>query len=151
MHDYVVTVRIPATMRRELTGARIAHLATVGNGKPAIVPISFVLLAQTLYHAIDAKPKRRPVGKLRRVRNLRINPHAAAIIDHYEEDWQKLWFVLIEGSVRFLTEGPEHRRAISALKRKYVQYQRMPLDPAALVIALDIRHLVSWRAASGAF
>ncbi len=146
MLDYVDMLPIPASLRRELGRARVAHLATVHKAEPTVVPVCFVFLEKTLYHAIDAKPKRRPAEGLQRVRNLRANPEAAAIIDHYDEDWRKLWFAILHGHARFLRTGIEHRRAIGALKRKYLQYRRMPLDPGALVIAVDVRRLSYWNA-----
>jgi PPOX class probable F420-dependent enzyme len=127
---------------------RVAHLATGHRGKPAVVPISFALVGDRLYSAIDAKPKRVPPEQLRRVRYLRANPRAAVLVDHYEEDWRRLWFVLLEGPVRLLERGAEHGRAIAALRRKYPQYVAMPLAADALVIALDVGEWREWRSAT---
>jgi PPOX class probable F420-dependent enzyme len=111
-----------------------------------VVPICFVLRGRHLYHAIDAKPKRKPPMQLRRIRNLRANPRAAVLVEHYEEDWSRLWFVLLEGPVRLLAGGAEHRRALLALRRKYRQYRAMPLAPDALVVAVDISRISHWDA-----
>ncbi len=135
---------LDAARRRRLAPARVAYLATSAGGRPAIVPIVFVLLGDHVYHAIDAKPKRVPPERLRRIRNLRANPRAACLIEHYEEDWSNLWFALLEGTVRLLRGGPEHGRAIQALRRKYPQYLRLPLNLSALVVALDIEHVREW-------
>jgi len=108
--------------------------------------VCFVLLGDTLYHALDAKPKSTDPMKLRRVRNLRANPRAAFLVDHYEEDWRRLWFALLEGQARVLIQGTEHRRAIAALRRKYGQYRTaLPLSPDAPVIALDVEHVRQWK------
>jgi len=136
-----------ASVRAALSRARVAHFATSAGDEPAVVPICFVLRAQTLYHAIDRKPKSRPAQQLQRVRNVRRNPRAAAIIDHYAEDWRRLWFAVLHGRVRVLQRGAEHRRVLAALRRKYPQYRELPLDPTALVLALDIRRVSVWRAA----
>ena len=107
------------------------------------------MLGETLYHAIDAKPKSVAPGRLRRVKNLRAHPQAALLIDHYLEDWRRLWYVLLRGRARILERGPEQQRAIAALKKKYPQYQTtVPLPPDALVIAIDVRRLRHWRASS---
>lgn len=128
----------------------MAHLATAQDGEPALVPVCFVLRGDRLYSAIDAKPKRVPTERLRRVRHLRANPRAAVLLDHYEEDWRRLWFILLEGQVRLLESGAEHDRAIAALQRKYPQYgTAMPLAPDALVIALDVAGCRYWRWSSG--
>ncbi len=129
----------------------MAHLATAQDGEPAVVPICFVLRGDRLYSAVDAKPKRVPVERLRRIRHLRANPRATILIDHYQEDWRRLWFVLLEGPVRLLAGGAEHDRAIAALRRKYPQYgSAIPLADDALVIALDVAGCRYWRAAAGA-
>ena len=126
---------------------RVAHLATASQGEPAVVPICFVLVGNRLYSAIDAKPKRVAPGRLRRVRHLRANPRAAVLVDHYEEDWRRLWFAQLEGPVRLLERGAEHSRAITALRRKYSQYRTMPLAADALVIALNVAEWREWRSA----
>lgn len=114
-----------------------------------MIPVCFVLLGDTLYQAIDAKPKSVAPGRLRRVRNVRANPQAALLIDHYVEDWRRLWWVLLHGRARLIERGPEQLRAITALRRKYRQYRTTtPLTSNALVIALDVRRLRHWRASS---
>lgn len=127
---------------------RVAHLATAEAGEPALVPICFVLRGDRMYSAIDAKPKRVPPERLRRVRHLRANPRAAILVDHYDEDWRRLWFILLEGPARLLERGLEHDRAIVALRRKYPQYgTAVPLADDALLIALDVAGCRYWSAA----
>ena len=112
-----------------------------------MVPVCFVLLGDTIYQAIDAKHKSVSAGQLRRVKNIRVNPVAALLIDHYVEDWRRLWWVLLRGRARVVANGAEQGRAIKALRRKYPQYQTSrPLAADALVIALDVRRLRHWRA-----
>jgi PPOX class probable F420-dependent enzyme len=138
---------IDAGLRRRITRARVGHLATSDGFTPSVVPVCFVLLGETLYQAIDDKPKSVNPGQLRRVKNVRANPTAALLIDHYVEDWRRLWFVLLRGRARIVDQGPEHQRAIVALRRKYPQYRTtVPLAPDALVIAIDVRRLRHWRA-----
>lgn len=133
------------SLRARVAAMRVAHLSTAQDGEPALVPICFVLRGDRVYSAIDAKPKRVPTERLRRVRHLRANPRAAILVDHYEEDWRRLWFVLLEGPVRLLEAGAEHARALTALRRKYPQYRGMPLANDALVIALDVAGWRYWR------
>lgn len=114
-----------------------------------MIPVCFVLLGATIYHAIDAKPKGAEPLALRRVRNLVANPDSVLLVDHYEGDWRRLWWVLLRGQSRLLKDGPEHRRALVALARKYPQYREgWPLEGGALVIALDVRTLQHWRSNS---
>jgi PPOX class probable F420-dependent enzyme len=113
------------------------------------VPVCFVLRGDTVYHAIDAKPKTADPRGLRRVRNVEANPVAAFLVDDYVEDWRRLWYALFLGRARIIERGPEHDRAITALRRKYRQYRStLPLRADALVIALDVRRLSHWQASS---
>ena len=140
---------IPAAVRQQVIRARVGHFATSDGTRPALVPVCFVLVGETLYHAIDAKPKSREPPKLQRVINIRANPSAALLVDHYEEDWRRLWYALFRGTARLIEDGPEHQRAVRALRRKYRQYRTtVPLDADALVIALDVQRLSHWQSSS---
>ncbi|HEY0493176.1 MAG TPA: TIGR03668 family PPOX class F420-dependent oxidoreductase [Candidatus Dormibacteraeota bacterium] len=148
--DYVDIALIDASLRRLINQARVAHLATSDRSRPALVPICFVLLRSTVYHAIDAKPKRGSPTSLRRVQNVLANPKAVVLVDHYEEDWQMLWWVTLSGEARVLTDGAEQARAVIALRKKYPQYRRgWPLRGGAPVIALNVGRLHYWQSSSG--
>jgi PPOX class probable F420-dependent enzyme len=140
---------IDAGLRRRIARARVGYLATSDGSTPSVVPVCFVLIGETLYQAIDGKPKAVDPGRLRRVRNVRANPRAALLIDHYVEDWRRLWYVLLRGKARVIDHGPEQRRAVTALRKKYPQYRTiLPLAPDALVIAIDVGRLRHWQASS---
>ena len=140
---------IDADLRRRIARARVGHLATSDGRVPSVVPVCFVLVGETLYQAIDGKPKSVDASRLRRVKNVRANPRAALLIDHYVEDWRRLWYVLLRGKARIVDRGPEQQRAIAALRKKYPQYRTtVPLAPDALVIAIDVRRLRHGRASS---
>ena len=86
-------------------------------------------------------------GETQWVKNVRANPNAALLIDHYLEDWRRLWYVVLRGKARIVDAGVEQRRAIGALRKKYPQYRtNVPLRSDALVIALDVRRLRHWQA-----
>ncbi|HEX9096802.1 MAG TPA: TIGR03668 family PPOX class F420-dependent oxidoreductase [Candidatus Dormibacteraeota bacterium] len=141
------TTLIDPGLRRRITRARVGHLATSDGTRPTVIPVCFVLLGDTVYQAIDGKPKSVPPHRLRRVKNIRANPQAALLVDQYLEDWRRLWWVLLHGRARLVIQGAEQRRAIAALRRKYPQYQTTtPLAADALVIALDVRRLRHWQA-----
>jgi PPOX class probable F420-dependent enzyme len=140
---------IDAGLRRRIARARVGHLATSDGRNPSVVPVCFVLLGETVYQAIDGKPKSVEPAQLRRVKNVRANPSAALLVDHYVEDWRRLCYVLLRGKARIVTAGTEQRRAIIALRKKYSQYRTtVPLPSDALVIAIDVRRLRHWRASS---
>jgi PPOX class probable F420-dependent enzyme len=131
-------------MRSRVDRARVGRLATVdADGRPHLVPICFALDGEVLYSAVDQKPKRS--RRLRRLENIRRNPAVTVLVDHYEEDWSRLWWVRLQGEARVLDDGSESERALALLAEKYAQYRREP--PAGPVVRLDIRE---WRGWSGA-
>lgn len=127
-------------MRRLVQEARVGRLATVRTGHlPHVVPCCFVLSGDTLYSAVDAKPK--STIALRRLENLSANPSASLLVDHYVEDWSTLWWIRVDGVARIIRSGVEYSRALNDLAAKYEQYVRDP--PPGPVIAVDIN---AWRA-----
>ena len=83
-----------------------------------------MLDGETLYTAVDEKPKR--TRRLKRLENIEANPHVEVLIDHYEDDWSKLWWVRLRGTAR-IVEDP---RAVDLLVAKYPQYaERRPEGP----------------------
>ena len=132
--------------RRLLAEARVARLATADRwGRPHVVPICFAVDGDRLYTAVDHKPKRRP--ELRRLDNLRANPSASVLVDHYEEDWGRLWWVRADGTAAVLDPeddqaGEQRRRAVALLADKYEQY--VGRAPGGAVIALTLRSWRSW-------
>src|SRR6266508_3463586 len=84
-----------------LTGAQVARLATTDpDGRPHLVPIVFALAGDTLYSAVDRKPKRS--SKLRRIENARARPDVTVLVDHYDDDWSRLWWIRLRGRARVL-------------------------------------------------
>jgi PPOX class probable F420-dependent enzyme len=130
-------------LRSRVTAAPVARLATVNpDGRPHLVPIAFALLGDTLYSAVDAKPKRSRV--LRRIENARERPGVTVLVDHYEDDWTRLWWVRLRGRARVLDSGDEASRALKALTAKYEQYRESP--PGLPVLAVDVEDWRAWAA-----
>jgi PPOX class probable F420-dependent enzyme len=136
-------------LRRFLERQRVAHLATAdSSGAPHVVPICFALVGDTLYVAIDEKPKRSAASGLRRLRNISENPRVAIVADLYDdEDWSRLGFVLLRATARILeppgAAGNEHVRALEVLRQKYPQYRSMALEDRP-VIAADVASVTAW-------
>jgi coenzyme F420-0:L-glutamate ligase/coenzyme F420-1:gamma-L-glutamate ligase len=125
---------------------RVAHLATVDlDCRPHVVAICYVFDGENLYSVIDPKPKRVPPERLRRVRNIRANPHVCLIVDRYDEDWTKLSYVQVHGRAEVLTGGDERRRAVGLLREKYPQYRQMPIDSVPVIKVIPERFVV-WSA-----
>lgn len=132
-----------------LREARVARLATAdARGRPHVIPICFAVDGETIYTAIDEKPKRAAPRRLRRVRNIEANPRIALIVDHYEEDWRRLRFALVTGTARIIDGGPGHARAIALLREKYPQYRAMRLEDRP-VVKISPRAVVTWAAGEG--
>ena len=124
-----------------MADARVGHLATATtDGRPHVVPCCFALLHDRVYSAVDAKPK--ATLDLRRLQNLKSNPSASLLVDHYDEDWTTLWWVRIDGSGRVIEHGEERDLALGLLSAKYGQYREAP--PPGPVVALDIERWRVW-------
>jgi PPOX class probable F420-dependent enzyme len=135
VHEPIVRDRVEA--------ARVARLATTDpDGRPHLVPIVFVLDGDTLYSAVDAKPKRSRT--LRRIENARERPDVTVLVDHYEDDWKQLWWVRLRGRARVLDEGEEAERALGLLAAKYDQYASE--RPGLPVLAIDVLEWRGWAA-----
>jgi PPOX class probable F420-dependent enzyme len=96
-----------------------------------------------LYIAIDQKPKRNRGRSLKRLSNIIDNPRVAIVFDHYDEDWQRLAWVMLHGRAEILTAGIEHDRAQSLLRSRYRQLDAMQIGHLP-VIAVHIERVVSW-------
>jgi PPOX class probable F420-dependent enzyme len=124
-----------------LAAARVARLATTDpDGRPHLVPIVFALDGDTLYSAVDRKPKRSQT--LRRIENARARPDVTILVDHYEEDWGRLWWIRLRGVARVLDDGRERERALELLGQKYAQYRAEP--PDGPVLAVDVTEMREW-------
>jgi PPOX class probable F420-dependent enzyme len=117
-------------VRKFVAGARVARLATADSGgAPHNVPLCYWFDGERIYFMIDEKPKRQKGLALKRMRNIAENPRVAVVIDHYEEDWSQLAYVLIRGFARVVEDPEEYLEAIRHLRDKYLQYRGMSLTP----------------------
>lgn len=128
---------VDQSLRQFIDEHRVARLATAGlDGKPAVVPICYVLDGERIYTPIDEKPKSVGADALKRVRNIKTNPHVALVIDDYSEDWSNLTYVLITGTADMMPPGEsshEHARAVELLREKYPQYRSMKIDQRPII------------------
>jgi PPOX class probable F420-dependent enzyme len=125
-----------------VAAARVGHLATVrSNGAPHLVPVVFALIGRRLVSPIDHKPKRSP--RLLRLDNIRQESRVSLLVDHYEEDWTRLWWVRVDGSASILDSI--HPSETAALAEKYPEYRNRP--PTGVGLAIEIEAVNSWSAA----
>lgn len=133
-----------------LRAGRVARLGTAdAAGQPLVVPICYAFDGRHCYSAIDAKPKRRAPGQLQRVKNIRENPRVSILVDHYEEEWGRLRYVILQGRAALLMEGDEFAYAVDLLLEKYTQYRALSLDRrSGLVVKITPERVIQWSAAA---
>ncbi|MEU6641743.1 TIGR03668 family PPOX class F420-dependent oxidoreductase [Saccharomonospora sp. NPDC046836] len=113
--------------RRRFAAAPVARLATVGPANiPHLVPVTFAVDGDLVVFAVDAKPK--TTTDLRRLRNIAANPNVSLLVDHYDDDWTRLWWVRADGAAMVLHEEVATREPLRALREKYRQYAERPPD-----------------------
>jgi PPOX class probable F420-dependent enzyme len=125
----------------------VARLATAGQaGQPHLVPVTFAVDGDHIYTAVDAKPK--SSRRLLRLRNIAGNPRVALLADHYEPDWDNLWWVRVDGHASVLAEPGEMAGPLRLLAGRYPQYlDSLPDGP---VIDILVERWVGWAAATAA-
>ena len=134
-------------VKKILKNARVGRLATLDDkNQPHIVPICFVYDGKLLYTAVDRKPKRVSRERLVRLRNIRAVPRIALLIDEYDDDWTKLWYVLIRGKAKLIPKSAhkEHASAIRKLRAKYPQYAQGMLADDAPIIRITPERATFW-------
>ena len=80
---------------------------------------------------------------LKRVRNVMANPQVALLLDDYDEDWSRLWYILIMGQAEVLHAGAERKTAVKLLREKYPQYRRMEIEDSP-VIKIRPSKIIGW-------
>jgi PPOX class probable F420-dependent enzyme len=138
---------IPAAVAGFISEGRVGRLGTADRaGQPLVVPICYAFDGESLFSAIDAKPKSRDGGSLKRVRNIRENAKVSVVIDHYDEDWARLRYVIIQGEARLLTDGVDFSRGAELLLAKYPQYRAMGLSrETGLMIKVTPARVTQWQ------
>lgn len=127
--------------------AEIGHLATIRpDGAPHLVPITFAVVRGRLAHMVDHKPK--TTSRLQRLANVSANPMVSFMVDHYEGEWDRLWWVRVDGAARVVTDGSDWDESRAALVSKYLQYRTTPPTGPAMLIEMET---VSGWAASDRF
>jgi PPOX class probable F420-dependent enzyme len=119
----------------------VARLALLDERDlPRVLPVTFALWEGAVWSAIDLKPKR--AAEPARVRRLRRRPEAALVVDRYDDDWSRLAWVELSGTITVHPLGP----ALDALTDKYEQYRSA--KPPGPLLRLEPLRAVHWRAAS---
>lgn len=122
----------------------VARLATVTPaGSPHLVPVVFAVDPgdrDVVYTAVDGKPK--ATRRLRRLANIDANPQVSLLVDHYADDWTRLWWVRADGTATVHGEGVAVTRGYGLLRAKYPQYESVSLDGPVIVVT--VRRWTGW-------
>jgi len=136
---------ISTGIRAKLEVARVARLATLdAKRKPHLVPICFACDGNLVYSAIDRKPKRVAPNRLARLKNIKNTPQVALLVDHYDEDWTRLWYILVRGEAELVSAPAERKRAIQCLRAKYPQYSPEMLEDDAPLLRISPQRITAW-------
>ena len=148
-------MEIEGPVRRFIETARSGHLATADSeADPHLVPVTFVLIDEAIYIAIDEKPK--TTTRLKRLRNIEENPRAAFLVDQYDDDWTRLAWVLCRGVASVLeadlqeagaqpADAPARDEILAELRAKYPQYHDHDLASRP-ILRLMIERVTQWGA-----
>lgn len=127
----------PAEARARFAASPVLRLATADrDGQPHLVPCTFVLDGQgRITIGIDNKPK--STRNLRRLRNIHENPRVSAIVDHYDDDWNQLWWARADGTAAIEPSGAGHRAHWHQLGGKYPQYRDQVLEGPIILVTIE--------------
>ena len=136
---------ISTEIRAKLEVARVARLATLDpKRRPHLVPICYACNGTVFYSAIDRKPKRVAPKRLVRLKNIKKTPQVALLVDHYDEDWTRLWYVLVRGKAELVSAPAERKVALQCLRAKYPQYSPEMLEDDAPLLRITAQRITAW-------
>ena len=84
------------------------------------MPVCFAIEGDALYITVDEKPKRSGGTTLKRLRNIAENPAVTVVVDRYDENWEKLGWVMLRGCAEILA------REVSTMMRRHYSRSRYP-------------------------
>jgi PPOX class probable F420-dependent enzyme len=116
------------------------------DGLPRVMPVTFARLGETLWTAVDSKPKRARGEEVARVGWLRASPQAALTVDRYDDDWSRLAWVQVLAAAT-VCEASGRPDVVEALTARYPDYRVAPLGGP--LIELRPRRILCWRAQDG--
>lgn len=134
----------PEEARRRFVETEVLRLSTAdAAGRPHVVPATFTVEGDMIVIAVDHKPKRSV--DLKRLRNISENATVSALVDHYEGDWDRLWWCRADGEADVLA-NEDAAELVDLLVYKYSQYrERRPTGP---VIRIQVSRWSGWSAAT---
>ena len=105
----ILSVRLSeGEARTRFAAVPVARLGTAdARGRPHVVAVTFAVEGDTVYTAVDQKPK--SGTRLKRLRNVAENPWVTVLADEYSDDWATLWWARADGRATVLAAGTRWR------------------------------------------
>ena len=130
--------------RTRFAAAPVARLGTAdARGRPHLVTVTFAVEGDTVYTAVDQKPK--SGTRLKRLRNVAENPWVTVLADEYSDDWDTLWWARGDGQATVLAGQHQMAEPLRLLADRYWQYREAP--PPGPVLAVTVERWSGWAAA----
>src|SRR5688572_12417150 len=111
---------LPARVASLLDDERRGVMTTIAEeGSVHAVPVVFARVGSEIISPIDHKPKTGDV--LARVKNIGRDDRVTLLIDHYDEDWTRLVWLMVRG--RATVDPDASLELMRELNRRYPQYE----------------------------
>ncbi len=132
-----MSVKLNQKTKALIKGAKVARLATVDQkSHPYVVPVVFVFHENSIFIPLDEKVKTVNARKLKRVKNIEKNPNVTLLIDKYQNNWKKLFFLMIHGKATVI-DGKNSKlmdKVHKLLISKYPQYKKIGVGNSCITI-----------------
>jgi PPOX class probable F420-dependent enzyme len=141
----ILTVRLSeGEARTRFATVPVARLGSAdAQGRPHVVVVTFAIEGDTIYTAVDRKPK--SGTNLKRLRNVGENPWVTMLADEYSDDWETLWWARADGRAAILAGQRQMAGPLGLLADRYWQYRQAP--PTGPVLAVTVGRWSGWAAA----
>ena len=111
---------LPERIASLLHAARRAVMTTLAvDGSPHSVPVVFARVGEEIVSPIDHKPKTGQV--LARVKNISRDDRVTLLIDHWDEEWERLCWLMVRG--RATADPQASDELMRAVNERYPQYE----------------------------
>jgi PPOX class probable F420-dependent enzyme len=121
-------------IKGRFAAAPVAVLGTLGPAGPRLVPVTFAADGDVVRTAVDGKPKR--TARLARLDDIAADPRVSLLVQHWEDDWSRLWWVRADGQARVSDDPGELAATAAALRGKYPQYATVPVTGPVIVVTV---------------
>ncbi|MCH7967161.1 MAG: pyridoxamine 5'-phosphate oxidase family protein [Thaumarchaeota archaeon] len=126
--------------------AKVARLATVDQkSNPYVIPVVFVFHKNSFFIPLDEKTKSVNPKKMKRVKNIEKNPNVCLLIDQYQNNWKKLFFLMIHGTATIIDDkkGKILSEVHKLLISKYSQYKKTGIGN--FCIKINPKRITHWQ------